>query len=617
MTRLQIIRTYFMERFFASLTTDPVLASLRYPAEIFDASGNFIIPADLGGFVRIPSFENLRQRIAAAPPGKEHDDLSKFLQILGRCYNQITGGLDKLGYAQAQAAVTEFAPLVRHPDGQTYFPIAMHNLLNFQDGTLTARLYSASGQSGLNGRVYDLMFENPDVPAATGLPNKPFQSRVPFVATVGLGPTDPGFPITPLSTGNLDLTAADTRLTPGRMPLTLYAEVKRLPGAIILNESYKQASQMPGRFADLRNNRIHLDPLSPITAQTARSTARKDNSLEVSLGRDASVRGTIPPATGPYMVVFHGFYPVDDEERRRPSVGATNREFHHLAMGLLIPSERDNAGDRLVDAAVLPQNTFVFTCTGPDYVRMIPLNHPFLQKVDNQGNPDPSGSHVVLYCIVGSPSGWMYADQPSDGNKSIIQDSVAKDAPWAGRLLGGATFVGIAAGIGCVAGPVGCLVGAAVGLVVYALISVFCFLFGCGSHDNDQFQQHPAFDPPSSDNSFTQSLTNDVAPQGISQSSGGNTPAQTFDLKMIPHFYDRNLYGLHAGGTGTLQIDDNTTDQETLAWHSFPAGIGYQFSQEVPGAIDIAGSSIRNYFDLFTKKYEEVRQATAAVTYFG
>ena len=54
----------------------------------------------------------------------------------------------------------------------------------------------------------------------------------------------------------------------------------------------------------------------------------------------------------------------------------------------------------------------------------------------------------------------------------------------------------------------------------------------------------------------------------------------------------------------TLQNADNGADQETLAWHAFPAGIGYQFGRKVPGATNISGSSIRNYFDLFTAKYE-------------
>jgi hypothetical protein len=88
-------------------------------------------------------------------------------------------------------------------------------------------------------------------------------------------------------------------------------------------------------------------------------------------------------------------------------------------------------------------------------------------------------------------------------------------------------------------------------------------------------------------------------------------------LRLIPHFYDHNLYGLLAGGNATLQIADDPNDRETLSWHAFPAGIGYQFDRKVPGAIDISGSSIRNYFDLFTRKYEEVTEAQGAVTYFA
>jgi len=148
------------------------------------------------------------------------------------------------------------------------------------------------------------------------------------------------------------------------------------------------------------------------------------------------------------MIVYHGFYPVDDVVRRKPTIGATNREFHHLAMGLLLPDERDDTDlAQLLASVALPNTGFVFTCTGPDHVRMMPLNHPFLTKVNDRGQPDPSGNHMVVYCIVMSPSGWQYNDQPDDANKSIIQDSVAKNAPWQGRLLGGVTFVGFGAGL--------------------------------------------------------------------------------------------------------------------------------------------------------------------------
>jgi hypothetical protein len=480
----------------------------------------------------------------------------------------------------------------------------------------------------LSGRLYDLMFENPDVSAAKNLPEAPYYSRLPFVATVGLGAAEPGFPATPLSLGSLDLASADARLTPGRLQPTLYAEIKRLPGAIVMNQLYQAAAQAPGRFAPLRNNRTQADPLL-LQSNTASSQSRAaprqlaiaiaGHAPSVTVGQSSVGPSQVPPSSGPVMIVYHGYYPVDDVARRRPTIGATDREFHHLATALLLFSEadEDNVAHRRRQAVAVQPRGFVFTCTGPDLVRMMPLDHPFLTKLNNQGDVDPDGSHVVVYAVIGSPTGWQYADQPSDANANIIQDSVAKSAPWGGRLLGGLTFIAVGAGIGAVAGPIGALIGAAVALVVYVLISIICFLFGCGSGDNNQFQQSPAFDPQPSGNSFTQSATNDLAPAGVSQSSGGAKPARTFDLQMIPHFYDRNLYGLLGGGNGTLQVVDNSADQEMLAWHSFPLGIGYQFDRKVPGAIDISGSSIRNYFDLFTRKFEEVSQAQAAVTYFA
>jgi hypothetical protein len=170
--------------------------------------------------------------------------------------------LDEIGLTEGRAFAAAFAPVVRHPDDQTFFPAAVDDILNFQDGTLTARYYSSAGQSPLSGRIYDLMFENPEIPAASNLPQEPYRSRVPFVATVGVGLSDPGYPTTSLATGSLDLASADARLTPGRLQPTLYAEIKRLPGAIVLNQLYQQAARAPGRFAPLRNNRIHLDPLA-------------------------------------------------------------------------------------------------------------------------------------------------------------------------------------------------------------------------------------------------------------------------------------------------------------------------------------------------------------------
>jgi hypothetical protein len=258
------------------------------------------------------------------------------------------------------------------------------------------------------------------------------------------------------------------------------------------------------------------------------------------------------------------------------------------------------------------------TCFGPDNIRMLPFNHPVLERRDDAGNSTSDGKHVVLYSILSSPSGWKYADEPSDGNKNIIQDSVGQDAPWGDRILGGLTFVGIGAGIGGGFGGllVGAVIGAAIALVVYIVISIICFFFGCGKKDGDEFQQHPAFDRPSSENTLNQPISNDIAPPGTTQSTGGSTPARTFDLTLIPNFHDRNLYGLRSSGDQTLEIVDDANAQEMLGWLAFPGGIGYQFNREVPGGEDVAGSSLRNYFDLFTKKINEVHEALNAVTYF-
>jgi hypothetical protein len=50
---------------------------------------------------------------------------------------------------------------------------------------------------------------------------------------------------------------------------------------------------------------------------------------------------------------------------------------------------------------------------------------------------------------------------------------------------------------------------------------------------------------------------------------------------------------------------------------SFPAGFGYQFDHPVPGPTDRAGSSLRNYFELFTNKLLEVADAQSKAEYFA
>jgi hypothetical protein len=410
--------------------------------------------------------------------------------------------------------------------------------------------------------------------------------------TIGREPPLPGYPTTLLSLGRLNLPAADARFTPGQMPPVIYAEIKAVRGALRSNALYQQAAAMPGRFAALRNNRLHADPWLG-----SQSSAFKAD--QVGRSGDAS------------MVVYHGFYPADDEARRHRRPGATNREFHHLAVGLLFPSyvarSHQNQGH---------ENVTVFVCRGPDMVRMMPLSHPFVQKVNSAGHNSPNGRHVVVFSILQSPNGYNYANEPSDANKDIIVDSVGKSAPWKGRILGGLTFIAIGAAAGAPFGPVGALIGAAIALVVYILISLICYLFGCGEHDDEQWQQKIP-PQPGSGGTFGQALSNDIAPPGVATTSGGAKPARTFELKMIPHFPDLNLYGLNADGAGTLRIVEDPAQKEMLAWHAFPAGIGYQFDRAVPGNEDVSGSSLRNYFDLFVKKALEVNAAQQDVVYFG
>ena len=110
---------------------------------------------------------------------------------------------------------------------------------------------------------------------------------------------------------------------------------------------------MPGRSASLHNNRIYLDPLA--LRQTATSgqvqTVVRQLAIRIAgheapittIGQASVGAGNVPPSNGPVMIVYHGFYPVDDVARRRATIGATDREFHLLAMGVLIPAGREAA----------------------------------------------------------------------------------------------------------------------------------------------------------------------------------------------------------------------------------------------------------------------------------
>ncbi len=113
----------------------------------------------------------------------------------------------------------------------------------------------------------------------------------------------------------------------------------------------------------------------------------------------------IPLPEGRLIIVYHGFYPIDDVARRRPTIGATNREFHHLAMGILTAETTNPDIDNPIR-----RSTYMFSCAGPDRVHMMPINHPFLSKLNDHGQPDPNGSHIVLFSIIGSPASWKYRD---------------------------------------------------------------------------------------------------------------------------------------------------------------------------------------------------------------
>lgn len=616
MTRLETIRRYFIERFFATLLADPQLQGLRYPSELFDSNGNFNLSPDVSGFVRIPTPQNLEQRINSSQSQQERDDLTQFRQIVLLALSHITGGLVNLDLQSAMAVAGQFAPYLRHPDDQNFFPLGVEKLLNYQDGTLQATFYDQKGQTPLSGRIYELMFENPDIPNTTSFPTNPFIAKVPFAATVGITPNQPGFPKTPLSQGRLNLAAADARLNPGSFQPTLYVEIKSVLGSMVMNALYEQAASISGTYAPLRNNRIHKDPSPIAELQIAGIESTGTFSVAISNRGNNSV---VPPTFSPLLLIYHGFYPLDDAARRRPKIETTNREFHHLAVGLMFFPQRQ------LEATVSRSGlAFVFTCEGPDVVRMFPINHPFLERRNDRGEVDPEGTHIAVYTTSSlKTQGYRYSSEISDPNKDIITESVGKDAPLPGRLAGAGTVAVFGCAVGAAGGGVatspfagvgalpGCLYGAAIAVVVFVLTSLFCYLLGCGDDPDSPQNQLGVVQPLPPADPTIQSETNSVGPPGAIVSP------RTFTLKPIPHFPDRNLYGLHSDGERTLHIDDDPNSNEMLGWLAFPGGIGYQFDPQVPGKEDIAGSSVRNYFDLFTKKYIEVQKAQELVTYFG
>jgi hypothetical protein len=583
MSRLDTIRAYFADRFFTVLVNDPRFAALQYPAELFSGPGQFTVPSTVAGLTQIPTIANLNQRIASAT-GTEKTDLQTFLAIEIEALDAIVPGLATLTSSWGTDAAGTYAPIVHHPDDQNFFPAAMHDLLNYTDGLLTARYYSSSGQQALPGQVFQLMFDNPEVVNAAGQPAGAYQAREPFTATIGTAPPVTGYPADPASAGRLNLGPASGRLGPGRLAPTMYAEIKDVGGALKLNQAYHTAALMGGQYAPLRNNRIHTDPLP----------------------------GAVGSRTDPgIMIVYHGFYPADDEAQRRPGVGATNREFHHLGFGVLIPSHGDQplaASPAAVavqaEQAVL-RPTYMFVCSGPDTIRMFPWGHPAITLSDDQGQTSPNGTHANIYFANMSPAGWVAY---FDNWVTRGQPAGAAVADYLGPIGAGALVgTAIAPGIGT---AIGAAVVAAAELI-YLLIGLFCALFGCSQEPPDD----PGPGEDDGDNVYTQSA-NVLSPPGV-QAQGPGGPTRQCGLTLIPHFPDRNLYGINAGGDTTIAITSDDAVNEILAWLGFPAGLGYQFKHTVPGPTDVAGSSLRNYFDLFASKLLEVEAARSQVTYFA
>ena len=426
------------------------MAALEYPSTLFSGPGQLTVPYTVAGLAQIPTLAALDQQIAGAS-GAERAGLQTFRDLVAEALAAIVPGLGSLTAAWGAQLAARYAPVVHHPDGQDFFPASMHDLLNFADGTLSARYFAASGSRPLSGQILPLLFENPEVTGATGLPNQPYVSKQPFAAVINTAPPVVGFPADPLGAGRLNLGPALSRLGPGRLAPTLYAEIKGLAGALRLNQAYAAAAAAGGQYAPLRNNRIHTDPLLSTTG----------------LGEAAPASSELAVAVRePVMVVFHGFYPADDEAWRRPALLATNREFHHLAFGLLLPSPTD------ADAATAAQPGFLFSCEGPDNVRMYPLGHPALQLVDDQGKAGPTGTHAVLYYANMSPAGWK-----ATFSAMVTHGQSAGAA--AGEYLGA---IGLGAAVGFAAGgPFGAAAGAAVVAVMeilYLLYALFCALTG-------------------------------------------------------------------------------------------------------------------------------------------
>lgn len=603
MNRLETIRAYFIERFFTLLTSDPEFAGLTEPTELFDAGGAFNVPANTSGFVRMPTLEGLRKRIDAAVSPAQKNGLERFERILARTLKQMFGSLATTDIETGAQWAKRFAPVIRHPDKQTYWPVDVGRYLNFDDGILRSRYYDQTGEQPLAGNLFSVMFENSTVWTTPNLPRKPFETHIPFAATIGIDENVSPFPTSPLTAGHLNLPAADARLIPGRLQPTIFAEIKSLAAAIRTNRHYTMTALGGGRFSSLQHNRIHADPILHQLADVGERT----------------MTATVPTAAisriaEPIMLMFQSFYPADDGARRNNDGTGTNREFHHLAVGLLL------AGlDRQGEGVLSRRRGLLFMSSSPTAAKAIPLDHPSLRFLDDSGKENLEGRHPVIFANTLSPQGYGYQgdidkDRLQENGKEGLDYDPEDWQWWAG--LGSSIIAGALAG-GAIGNVPGAIIGAIVGALVFLLAWLLKKLFGGKKDRTKEWTEQEPWPGSTSGQSFQQSSSHDIGPSGTTSATGGTKPGRSYDLKVIPHFPDNNLYGLAFAGRDTCRIIEDSSIQKTLAWLAFEGGIGYQFDRSLPGRAESSGTSIQNYFELFLQKFMDLQKAEAEVVYFG
>jgi hypothetical protein len=596
MTRLDTIRTYFIERFFEALTNDPQFAGLTEPIELFAPDGRFDVSATPAGFRRIPTAATLRTRISAATDPKQKEHLEQFLHVLERTLGTFFGLLGHPYDLETLMGIAEqYSPVVRHPDSQTYWPVDIIRYLGFDDGVLRGRLHSANGTQPIGQEAFRVLFDNPDAWEAPRGEDSPRGGRRPFTSTIGIDSGANPYPASPLTAGHLDLPAGDARLTPGRLRPTLFVEIKSLAAASRLNRHYNATAARGGRFAELRNNRVHDDPV-----------------------READ----LPPDIELLMMLYHAFYPADDGARRLADGTANNREFHHLAVGLLMPHfpERGEGREALSALGTDRSSALLFVSTSPTTAGMVSLQHPSLKFVDGDGKENPEGFHPVLFANTLGVQGIEFStlEINTDPTKEGVKDALDYDPDSWEWWVGLGTAVGLGALAGAIAGPIGAVVGAAIGLLVFLLAWALKKLFG-GNKDRQRewTEQEPWPGDTVLREEYRGLQTQDIGPPGVVSETGGTMPGRSYALRNIPHFPNDNLYGLDFSGGDTFRIVDDAERREMLAWRAFTGGVGYQFERPAPGRADTAGASLRNYFDLFIGKYQDWVAANNKVVYFG